>query len=59
MALAAVFFSFPIAVAFAIAFTFLYGLGLTELAVVYIAAGGGMMAAFLIAAGVASIVGRA
>ena len=58
MALAAVFFTFPIAIAFAIAFSILNGLGLTELAVVYITTGSGMMAAFLVAVGVASIMDR-
>lgn len=58
MALAAVFFAFPFAIAFAIGWSILNGLGLTDVAVLYVSAGGGVMAAFIAAATVAAYIER-
>lgn len=49
MAFAAVFFALPLAVASAITMVFLRDVGLAEMAIFYLAAGGGTMLAFLIA----------
>lgn len=58
MAFAAVFFALPLAFASAITMTFLRDVGLTEMALYYLAAGGGTMIAFLIAGAVAEKVDR-
>ncbi len=58
MAIAAVFFALPFAVASAITLTFLRGFGLTEMAVFYLFAGGGTMIAFIIAGSIAEAVDR-
>ena len=56
MAFAAVFFSLPLAVASAITMVFLRDVGLAEMALFYLVAGGGTMLAFLIAGRLAATV---
>ena len=58
MALAAVFFAFPFAIAFAMGWSVLNGLGMTDVALLYVFAGSGVMAAFIAAATVATLVER-
>lgn len=58
MALAAVLFAFPTAIAFAIFWSFLNNLGLTDAAILYVTAGGGVMLAFLLAGALTTVVDR-
>ncbi|MXQ09091.1 hypothetical protein GQ651_14685 [Alphaproteobacteria bacterium GH1-50] len=58
MAFAAVLFALPFAFASAVVLAVLHGLGLTETALLYVLAGSGGMASFLIAASVSEAVDR-
>ena len=58
MAFAAVLFALPFALASALTLSALNGLGLTEMALLYVLAGAGGMASFLIAAGLSDAVSR-
>ena len=58
MAIAAVLFALPFAVASTLWLFTLNGLGLSEAAIVYVVAGLGAMLSFMVAAGVAGFIAR-